>query len=142
MSRAVDFAGDTRDIRRGALGRRLAPRQNRRRGIKLCIVNTGGTISSVGQPLGPMTAAEFGEAGRRLLDPIVRRVYPDTELVYETGLTFPTSSNGMLDSTNLQPSDWCRIAGFLLERYDRYDGFVVLHGTDSMDFTGAALPFY
>jgi L-asparaginase len=47
----------------------------------------------------------------------------------------------MLDSTNLQPTDWCIMAKGVLDNYASFDGFVILHGTDSMDFTGAALPF-
>lgn len=109
--------------------------------MKICVINTGGTISCVGSPLAPMSAAEFGTAATQWLNPIVAESFPDTELVYETALEFPESATKTLDSTNLQPSDWCLMAEFILSVYDQYDGFVVLHGTDSMDFTGSALPF-
>lgn len=109
--------------------------------MKVCVINTGGTISCVGDPLAPMSAERFAQASELLLNPILAEVYPDTELVYETSLAFPESSTHTLDSTNLQPSDWCLMAQFILEQYTDYDGFVILHGTDSMDFTGSALPF-
>ena len=44
-----------------------------------------------------------------------------------------------LDSTNLAPSHWLLIAKAIRERYDRYDGFVISHGTDTMAYTAAAL---
>ena len=40
-----------------------------------------------------------------------------------------------LDSTNLAPSHWLLIAKAIRERYDRYDGFVISHGTDTMAYT-------
>lgn len=107
----------------------------------ICIINTGGTISCYHDPLEPMSAKEFGDAAQRLVDPIISERFPDTTLTYETALEFPESTTRTLDSTNLQPSDWCRMASFVLDNYDAYDGFVILHGTDSMDFTGSALPF-
>lgn len=108
--------------------------------MRICVVNTGGTISCVGDPLAPMGAAEFAEASKRILDPVVKGALPEVCLSYETSLTFPESSTGTLDSTNLQPSDWCLLAEWILENYEQYDAFIVLHGTDSMDYTGAALP--
>ena len=46
-----------------------------------------------------------------------------------------------IDSSNLDPMHWRNIAVTIEERYDRYDGFVVLHGTDTMAFTASALSF-
>lgn len=109
--------------------------------MNICIINTGGTISCVGDPLAPMSAANFALNSKRLLDPVVAEKFPGVTLTYETNLTFPESRTGTLDSTNLQPSDWCLMAQFILANYAAYDGFVILHGTDSMDFTGSALPF-
>jgi L-asparaginase len=114
---------------------------NKRDYMDICIINTGGTISCIGEPLAPMSAAEFATASQTILNPIVAETFPDTTLFYETALTFPESSTGTLDSTNLQPSDWCLMAQYILDNYATYDGFVILHGTDSMDFTGSALPF-
>ena len=46
-----------------------------------------------------------------------------------------------LDSTNMQPENWIAIADTIHKEYDRYDGFVVLHGTDTMAYTASALSF-
>lgn len=47
----------------------------------------------------------------------------------------------LIDSANVRPSDWDVIAADLAANYDRYDGFVVLHGTDTMAFSASALSF-
>jgi L-asparaginase len=47
----------------------------------------------------------------------------------------------LIDSSNVQPSDWCAIAEVLQQNYERYDGFVILHGTDTMSYTASALSF-
>lgn len=46
-----------------------------------------------------------------------------------------------IDSANATPSDWRNIARDIAARYEDYDGFVVLHGTDTMVYTAAALSF-
>ena len=109
--------------------------------MKISIINTGGTIDSIGDPLGPMPAEKFAEASQKILNPIIKRSFPDVELDYVTDLKFSDSSTGTLDSTNLQPIDWCIMAEYILEHYDCADGWIILHGTDTMDFTGSALPF-
>ncbi len=47
----------------------------------------------------------------------------------------------LLDSSNMTPADWFRIAQDIVTHYDAYDGFIVLHGTDTMAYTASALPF-
>lgn len=47
----------------------------------------------------------------------------------------------LLDSSEVRPADWVRIAHEIRERYDAYEGFVVLHGTDTMAYTASALGF-
>ncbi|WP_177183633.1 asparaginase domain-containing protein [Nitrosomonas cryotolerans] len=109
--------------------------------MRIAIINTGGTISCIGEPLAPMSAADFADASVRMLNPILTHQFPDLEIGYLINIAFPESSGATLDSTNLQPTDWCIMAKGVLTNYADYDGFLVLHGTDSMDFTGAALPF-
>ena len=46
-----------------------------------------------------------------------------------------------IDSSNATPQDWQRIGRDIAARYDDYDGFVVLHGTDTMAYTAAALSY-
>ena len=47
----------------------------------------------------------------------------------------------LLDSSNMTPAEWVKIAHDIDANYARYDGFVVLHGTDTMAYTASALPF-
>ena len=47
----------------------------------------------------------------------------------------------LIDSANMAPSDWQRIADDIMTNYGKYDGFVVLHGTDTMAYTSSALSF-
>ncbi|RME03515.1 MAG: asparaginase [Planctomycetota bacterium] len=46
-----------------------------------------------------------------------------------------------LDSTDIQPGHWVEMVEVIERHYDRYEGFVILHGTDTMAFTAAALSF-
>jgi len=109
--------------------------------MNIAVINTGGTISCAGTPLTPMSATDFATACTNIINPIIQQNYPGLSITYITDLPFPESTSGTLDSTNLQPADWCLIATYILNNYATYDGWVVLHGTDSMDFTGTALPF-
>ena len=47
----------------------------------------------------------------------------------------------LLDSSNMTPAEWVKIASDVASNYERYDGFVVLHGTDTMAYTASAVPF-
>src|SRR3954454_5836536 len=47
----------------------------------------------------------------------------------------------LLDSSNMTPAEWVKIARDIESVYDDYDGFVVLHGTDTMAYPTSALPF-
>ncbi|MBO4906316.1 MAG: type I asparaginase [Bacteroidaceae bacterium] len=49
--------------------------------------------------------------------------------------------NTPIDSSDMSPRLWARIVEIIVGHYDNYDGFVVLHGTDTMAFTAAALSF-
>jgi L-asparaginase len=44
-----------------------------------------------------------------------------------------------LDSSNIQPEDWVTMAEAIFEEYERYDGFVITHGTDTMAYSASAL---
>lgn len=46
-----------------------------------------------------------------------------------------------LDSTNITPAHWLAIARAIKDSYDKYDGFVISHGTDTMAYTAAALSY-
>ncbi|MFG1172382.1 asparaginase [Erwiniaceae bacterium CAU 1747] len=47
----------------------------------------------------------------------------------------------LIDSSDMTPEDWQSIADDIQKNYDQYDGFVILHGTDTMAFTASALSF-
>ena len=47
----------------------------------------------------------------------------------------------LIDSAQARPRDWVRIADNVRSRYDDYDGFVVIHGTDTMAYSASALSF-
>ncbi|ADP32948.1 type I asparaginase [Bacillus atrophaeus] len=95
---------------------------------KLLLLTTGGTIASV-----------EGENG---LAPAVKA---DELLSYVSQLdndyTMETQSLMNLDSTNMQPEYWVKIAKAVEENYEAYDGFVITHGTDTMAYTSAALSY-
>lgn len=49
--------------------------------------------------------------------------------------------NPLIDSSDVEPSLWLALAGLIEDRYDEYDGFVILHGTDTMAYSASALSF-
>ncbi|HJZ40145.1 MAG TPA: type I asparaginase [Bacteroidales bacterium] len=46
-----------------------------------------------------------------------------------------------LDSSNINPGDWVKLAGIIEENYNTFGGFIVLHGTDTMAYSASALSF-
>lgn len=51
------------------------------------------------------------------------------------------SSNRLIDSSNVQPALWDELATIIEKKYRKYDGFVILHGTDTMTYTATALSY-
>lgn len=49
--------------------------------------------------------------------------------------------NPLLDSSNMSMDDWTKIANYVCCNYKSFDGFVILHGTDTMAYTSSALSF-
>uniref|UniRef100_UPI003F5CEB44 asparaginase n=1 Tax=Buchnera aphidicola TaxID=9 RepID=UPI003F5CEB44 len=49
--------------------------------------------------------------------------------------------NPLIDSSNMTPKDWKKIANDIKKNYKKYDGFIILHGTDTMSYTASALSF-
>ena len=52
-----------------------------------------------------------------------------------------TSFKKPIDSSNMNPTYWVEIATIIEENYEKFDGFVVLHGSDTMSYTASALSF-
>lgn len=62
--------------------------------------------------------------------------------LYRMGIDFYVYAfNPPIDSSDMQPEIWVELASIIEDRYDRYDGFVILHGSDTMAFTASALSF-
>ena len=99
---------------------------------KVCILSSGGTIGMVPTEHGfapaPGTFARELDAIRDLSSPRM----PEWDLV---------EFDPLLDSSNITYRQWNQIAGEIEKRYDDYDGFVVLHGTDTMAYSASALSF-
>ena len=51
------------------------------------------------------------------------------------------SFDPILDSSNMTPEIWAELALLIKNKYDEFDGFVILHGSDTMAFTASALSF-
>ncbi|HOQ58778.1 MAG TPA: asparaginase, partial [Bacteroidales bacterium] len=47
----------------------------------------------------------------------------------------------LIDSSDVDPSIWSKLAHIIYDHYHQYDGFVVLHGTDTMAYSASALSF-
>ena len=95
---------------------------------QLLLIATGGTIASVKTENGLSPAAAPGE----LLSYI-----PGAEEFCR----IEVKELFNIDSTNIQPEHWLRIAEEIHNSYEAYDGFVVTHGTDTMSYTAAALSY-
>lgn len=95
---------------------------------KILIVATGGTIASMPQ--------EDGLAPELSGQDLIQRV-PELKGLCDITTVQPMN----IDSTNMRPRDWLTIASVIAERYDEFDGFVILHGTDTMAYSAAALSY-
>lgn len=99
---------------------------------KILIFYVGGTIGMVASDQGYAPAGSFADQAQSLFSklpiedaPVIQlRIHPNP-----------------IDSANVQPNDWLRIANDIRKEKSAFDGFIVLHGTDTMAFTGSALSF-
>ena len=98
---------------------------------RILLLYTGGTI---GMKQDPVTLA---------LKPFnFNQILEEVPELKKFGCEIDTYSfDPLIDSSDMQPEFWVRLAGMIQENYSRYDGFVVLHGTDTMSYTASALSF-
>lgn len=109
---------------------------------RICLINTGGTISCAGRPLAPMSPEVFRQNWNTLIAPALESsLGVGVEIVLDNHEFCWAVGDGYLDSTDVQPRDWCSLAGRILDTYGEYDAWVVLHGTDTMAYTASALSF-
>lgn len=93
---------------------------------RVLLIHTGGTLGMTGTPLEPGAYA----------DALAERLPELNELAeLETRIPFN------LDSSDVGPSHWTALAELIAEARADYDGFVVVHGTDTMAYTASALSF-
>ena len=98
----------------------------------ICIIYTGGTIGMV--PTGSGYAPKRGYLSEVLESMTELRggEMPNWELI---------EFDELLDSSNVSVGEWTEMARVIRDNYARFDGFVVLHGTDTMAYTASALAF-
>ena len=95
---------------------------------KILLITTGGTIASIATEKGLIP----GLTGKQLLEN-VPSIYNMCEVDVLTLFS--------IDSTNVYYKHWLKIASTIKENYEKYDGFVICHGTDTMSYTASALSY-
>ena len=102
-----------------------------KRNNQVLLIYTGGTIGmGLNAQTGALEPLDFHELVREMPE---FAAIPTKVDVYQ--FTPP------IDSSDMNPMLWAKLATVVVENYDLYDGFVVLHGTDTMAFTASALSF-
>jgi L-asparaginase len=99
--------------------------------MKVLLLFTGGTISMVRDPrTGALHPADMTTFQSFVPELFAGDIQVDM-----------VPFDPLLDSSDLNPDNWRQMARVVKENYDKYDGFVILHGTDTMAFTASALSF-
>ncbi|MCD8313749.1 MAG: type I asparaginase [Bacteroidales bacterium] len=97
----------------------------------ILMIYTGGTIGMIQDPVdNTLKPFDF----KHILDAV-----PEIEKFAYRIDTF--SFDPLIDSSDIEPAQWQRLAALIASKFDQYDGFVVLHGTDTMAYTASALSF-
>ena len=104
---------------------------NNKANTSILIIYTGGTI-------GMIQNAETGALESFNFDHLLNHV---PELKHLNINIDSKTFDPPIDSSDMEPELWSRIVTIIEENYDKYDGFVILHGTDTMSFTASALSF-
>jgi len=98
---------------------------------KILLIYTGGTIGMVKDfQTGELRAFDF--------DKLLSRIPELTQLDCEIQ---SMSFESPIDSSNMNPDCWVKLAEIIETNYDQYDGFVILHGSDTMSYSSSALSF-
>lgn len=97
----------------------------------ILVIYTGGTI-------GMMEDEESGSLQPFNFEHLYEHIPILNKFHYKIGFH---SFDPLLDSSNMNPSFWIKLAEIIEENYQKYDGFVVLHGTDTMSYTASMLSF-
>jgi L-asparaginase len=95
------------------------------------LINTGGTIGMVKDPVScALHPVDFNQLYEQI--PILKRIPVEIDCY-----TFEP----LIDSSNMSPANWIRVAEVIGEHYEKFDGFVILHGSDTMAFSASGLSF-
>jgi len=95
------------------------------------IIYTGGTIGMMNDPItGSLCPFSFDEIAKEVPE-INEFTFNIETLIFDD----------LIDSSNLKPEVWVNLCNIIKENYEKYDGFVILHGTDTMAYTASALSF-
>ncbi len=97
---------------------------------KLLLLYTGGTIGMVQDQKGILVPFDFNN--------ITENVPELSRLDYQVVVI---SFDPILDSSNMNMDTWIEMASIIEKNYHDYDGFVILHGSDTMAYTASALSF-
>lgn len=100
--------------------------------MKILILFCGGTIIMHKSKEGSLVVEEKEKAIKALL-----KLEPRLNEIADCEVYFIDN----IDSTNITSSHWNRISQVIADNYDKYDGFVITHGTDTMAYTSSALSF-
>ena len=95
----------------------------------ILIIYTGGTIGMRRNENGTLVPFDFNTIEQEF--PAVRNLNVDISV----------HKMEAIDSSNVTPERWRELAHIIADNYDKYNGFVVLHGTDTMSYTASALSF-
>jgi len=98
---------------------------------KVLIIYTGGTIGMI------------RDEKKGTLKPFrLNRMTKSIPSILELGIEIHAMElEKIIDSSNMTPSVWIELAGIIGDQYENFDGFVVLHGSDTMAYTASALSF-
>ena len=95
---------------------------------KILLIATGGTIASQSGADGLIPGMQANEL-LKCVPEIFEFCQPSAIQIFN------------IDSTNVTPEHWIRLATTIQENYEEYDGFVVCHGTDTMSYTAAMISY-
>jgi L-asparaginase len=99
---------------------------------RVLIINTGGTIGMRRTPDGYRPQPGFLGQQMSQIPELADPAMPE----YEISEFVP-----VIDSSNMAPADWLRIGRQIEANYSAFDGFLILHGTDTLAYTASALAF-
>jgi L-asparaginase len=100
--------------------------------MKILILFCGGTLVMEEDAEGALFVPSKEKAIQNLLN-----IEPKLENQAELEVAYIDN----LDSTNIDPDHWDLMADVIAENYDKFDGFVITHGTDTMAYTASALSY-